>query len=110
MKPCEPCTVAKAKHMNAPKVSDHVKSTRPGERMFLDLCSVKENGKKIMKHWRIMVDGTIELKSSKFVRTKDWMVEPMLKELQRLKHLNKDVKFIRCDNGGENEALHKKVD
>ena len=50
------------------------------------------------------------LKTTKFIPTKDAMVEPTLKELQKLKHLNKDVKFIRCDNGGENIALKKKCE
>src|SRR5687767_14166304 len=45
MKPCEACTVAKAKQKSVPKVSYHVKSTRPGERMFLDLYLVKEDRK-----------------------------------------------------------------
>ena len=109
-KPCESCTVAKVNQKNVPKISDHVKSTRPGERMFLDLCSVKEDGKKVLKHWRIMVDEATGLKSTKFVKTKDGMVEPTLKELQRLKHQNKGVKYVRCDNGGENESLQKKID
>src|SRR5687768_16986062 len=56
MKPYESYTVTKAKQKSVPKVSDHVKLTRPGERMFLDLCLVKEDGKKILKYWRIMVD------------------------------------------------------
>ena len=77
--------------------------------MFLDLCSVKEDGK-ILKHWRILVDKATGFKTTKFVATKIGMVEPTLKELQKLKHHNKDVKFIRCDNGGENEALQKKID
>src|SRR5688572_1833796 len=87
-----------------------MKSTRPGERMFLDLCSVKEDRKKTLKFWRIMVDEATGLKLTKFVPTKDAMVEPTLKELQKLKHLNKSVKFIRSDNGGENEALQKKIE
>ena len=78
--------------------------------MFLDLCSVKEDGKKVLKHWRIMVDEATGLKSTKFVKTKDGMVEPTLKELQRLKHQNRGVRYIRCDNGGENKALQKKID
>src|SRR5687767_2569029 len=110
MKPCEACMAAKAKQKSVPKVSDHVKSTRPGERMFLDLCSGKEDGKKTLKHWRLLVDEATELKSTKFVPTKDGMVEPSLKELQRLKHDNKDVKFIHCDNGGKNEKLEKKME
>src|SRR5687767_10992465 len=110
MKPCEACTVAKAKQKSVPKVNDHVKSTRPGVSMFLDLCSVKEDRKKTLKYWRIMVDEATGLKSTKFVPTKDAMVEPTLKELQRLKHDNKNIKFIRCDNGGENEKLEKMME
>src|SRR5688500_13577940 len=110
MKPCEACTVAKAKQKSVPKVSDHVKSTSPGERMFLDLCSVKEDGTKTLKFWRIMVDEATGLKSTKFVPTKDARIEPTLKELQKLKHQNKNAKFIRSDNGGENETLQKKIE
>ena len=108
MKPCKACTVAKAKQKSVAQSSSHVKSTTPGERMFLDLSSVKEDGKKILKHWRLMVDEATGLKFTKFVTTKDGMVEPTLRELQKLRHANKDVKFIWCDNGGENEALKKK--
>src|SRR5687767_3112128 len=110
MKPCEACMAAKTKQKSVPKVSDHVKSTRPGEWMFLDLCSVKKDGKKTLKFWRIMMDEATGLKSTKFVPTKDSMVGPTLKELQKLKYLNKDMKFIHCDNGGENEALQKKIE
>ena len=109
MKPCETCTQAKAKQKSVTQDSDHIKSTRAGERMFLDLCSIKEDGK-ILKHWRILMDEATGFKTTKFVTTKSGMVEPTLKELQKLKHHNKDVKFIRCDNGGENEALQKKID
>src|SRR5688572_23824184 len=57
-----------------------------------------------------MVDEAMGLKSTKFMPTKDGMVEPPLRELQRLKHLNKDVKFICCDYVGGNESLQKKIE
>eukprot|EP00957_Ditylum_brightwellii_P110127 8399272-Ditylum_brightwellii.AAC.1 len=44
MKPCESCTVSKARQKNVKKQSDHEKSDRPGKQIFTDISTIK--GKK----------------------------------------------------------------
>ena len=44
--PCVYCTVAKLCQKNMPKVSKHLRSTKPGECIYLDLCSIKQEGSK----------------------------------------------------------------
>ena len=40
MQPCENCAMGKARQKNVPKVNEHV-STIPGERLYIDLSSIK---------------------------------------------------------------------
>ena len=39
--PCEHCTIAKAQRKNLPKISNHVKSNKINERLYLDGSSIK---------------------------------------------------------------------
>jgi hypothetical protein len=41
MEPCESCAVVKAKQKNVPKKSEHVQAVKPGERIYLDISSIK---------------------------------------------------------------------
>ena len=49
--PCESCLLGKARQKNTNKESSHIKSTKPGEMMYLDISSIKGDsygGKKIL--------------------------------------------------------------
>jgi hypothetical protein len=78
MEPCRACSVAKAIQKNVTKVSDHVKSDRPGEIMFLNLASFKPPKKGLIipkPNWRLMVDEGTNFKITHFFKKKDEMVE-----------------------------------
>ena len=113
VKPCEPCAIAKAKQKNVPKTSEHEVATKNGQRIFLDISSIKtmeESDKPtVQPYWRIMVDERTQLKFSDFYLTKDGMVEPTCEQLHRWKEAGRGVKFIRLDDGGENKALQKRA-
>ena len=59
MKTCGGCTAAKAKQKNVPKESTHIPASQNGERVFLDLSSVKvpvgAKGNVKTQHWRMLV-------------------------------------------------------
>lgn len=113
MKPCEACTVAKAKQKNIPKVSDAEKGTKEERRIYLDISTIKakKNGPKVTKpNWRIMVDEHSTMKFSDFYSTKDGMVEPTCATLNKWKQDGHGAKFIRLDDAGENKLLQKRAD
>ena len=114
MKTCESCAIGKAKQKNVPKKSDHVGSKANGERVFLDIATIK--GEKdgpppnARRNWRIMVDERTQMKFSMFCTTKDGMVIPTLNQLARWNQNGMTVKYIRLDNAGENIKLQKVSD
>jgi hypothetical protein len=80
--------------------------------MFLDLAAVMPNKdsdafveSSYKRYWRIPVDEASQFKISDFLETKNAMIEPTCEKLLNLKEENKTVKYIRCDNGGENQGL-----
>ena len=111
--PCASCAVGKARQKNVPKVSEHVVATKDEGRVFLDIASVK--AKKGMPnvtkpHWRIMVDERTQLKFSAFHAKKSDMVEPVCELLSKWKKAGINVKYVRCDNAGENKSLQARSD
>jgi hypothetical protein len=113
MKPCDACNAAKAKQKNVEKDSDHVPAKENAERIYLDLSKVKapegipQPGK---PNWRIMVDERTNLKFSDFFGTKDGMIEPTCEQIGKWKNAGLKVKFIRCDNAGENKKLAQRTE
>ena len=107
---CEDCLKGKARRMNISKESKN-KSTTPGERLMIDISSVKtKNNKKVGRFWLLVVDEATSMKWSFFLRSKKQQVDLLLGFIKNLKENNKKVKFIRCDNAGENVRLKKKID
>jgi hypothetical protein len=49
----------------------------------------------------------LNLKVSDFFVTKTDMIEPTCEKLFKWKNEGKPIKYIRCDNGGENRGLKK---
>ena len=111
LKVCQPCAAGKAKQKNVPKQSEHKPSTKNGERVFLDIATVKKpsgtNIRVSKPNWRILVDERTGLKVSDFYATKDRMVDPTCDTLNRWKQAGKPVKYLRCNNAGENKLLQK---
>jgi hypothetical protein len=111
MSPCLPCTIGKAKQKNTIKESTHVSSKNRAERVFTDIASIRPaKGISATKpQWCIKVDECTQLKFSSFHAHKDDMVEPSCELFHQWKHDGHQVKYIRCDNAGENKSLQKRV-
>ena len=95
------------------KESKHEPAPKDERRVFLDIASVravKGMPAPTRPHWRIMVDERTQLKFSGFFKKKSNMVEPTLEQFQRWKLAGQTVKYVRCDNAGENKALQKRSD
>ena len=111
MKPCLACSISKAKQKNVSKCNEtHVIATKDELRMFVDLAWFKqpEDGPHISKRfWRMMVDERSQFKVSDFYETKNGMVTPTVEKLFQWKEKGLNVKWIRCDNAGENLALQQ---
>jgi hypothetical protein len=112
-KPCEACTIAKAKQKNVPKESEHAPARAGENRIFLDIATIKKvkGGPTVTKpNWRIMVDERTGMKFSDFFETKNAMIEPTCVQLNKWKTAGREVKFIRLDNAGENKALQTRTE
>ena len=108
---CEDCMTGKAKRMDVNKEAKN-RSNVPGERLMIDISSVKttEQNRKGRKFWLLVVDEASNMKWSFFLRSKAAQVPVMMGFIKGLREQNKLVKFIRCDNAGENLSLKKKID
>ena len=106
LKPCESCALAKAKQKNVPK-STKTESQVPGERLFIDISSIKHTSYGGKKYWLLIVDDCTDTCWSYFLKHKSDQVEQVL--IPFIKHMkarhNRQVRYIRCDNAGENQSL-----
>ena len=78
-KPCQSCAEAKAKQKIMPKKTKGKKASRPNERLFQDLATVKApkslNVTVTRPHWQLLVDERTNMKFSSHHETKSGMVE-----------------------------------
>jgi hypothetical protein len=86
---CTDCAMSKAHQKNVDKVSGTV-STKPGERLYIDISSCKATSVGGAKFWLLIVDQFTDLCWSAFLVKKSDLGT-----------------IIRCDNAGENLALQK---
>ena len=110
LEPCEACLTAKAKKESV-NYRQHQRSMIPNERIYLDLSRlIKAGSNAIYKpNWRLIVDERTGMKFTEFFTNKSSMVEPTCELLHNWKEQGKPVKFIRCDNAGENKKLEGRL-
>ena len=97
-----------------PQISDHNPATKINERVFLHIYTIKEpkGDKKFMitrMKWLIVVDDYIGMKISSFYDTKNGIVEPTCDRFENWRQNGRPVKFVRCDNRGENVNLESRA-
>ena len=68
--PCEVCAQAKIRQVNIPKKKMKKLPTRPGYRVFIDICSFKQVSRGGNRHWLIVVDEFSDCNHSFFLRRK----------------------------------------
>jgi hypothetical protein len=111
MKTCQACMVAKAKQKNVTKVSDYVKSDKPGECMFFNIASFTQPRKGMVipkPNWSMMVDENTNYEITYFFKKKDKIVKPTCELIKQLKYKGREMIFLRMDNAGENRILEKR--
>ncbi len=102
---CEDCLKGKANRMRLNQ------EATAGERLMIDISSVKsKEKKKVGKYWLLVIDKATNMKWSFFLSTKSEQVPLLIGFIKTLNEQGKEVKFIRCDNAGENESLKKKIE
>eukprot|EP00970_Alexandrium_tamarense_P003304 scaffold525_cov112-Alexandrium_tamarense.AAC.1 len=107
MKPCKNCALSKAKAKKISKVPVK-RASKPGGRLHIDISSpsTKSIGGKC--HWLLVVDDCTDYAWSFFLNKKSETNDIMIALIKELKQAyDIDVKTIRCDNSGENNALQR---
>ena len=104
LKICEDCAVAKARQKNVNQ--DWKEGSRtPGERVYLDISSIKNKSYGGSRFWVLIVDDYTDYCWSIFLKAKSDLKAKVTTLLTDLKIAGVNVKFIRCDDSGENKAL-----
>ena len=85
--------------------------TRPGYRVFIDICSFKQVSRGGNRHWLIVVDEFSDCTHGFFLKRKSDQIQTVLIWIKGLsKKYNIEIKRIRLDNSGENRSLQKECD
>jgi hypothetical protein len=103
---CENCALAKARQKNVNKEWKG-SSKIPGERIYLDISSVRDVSFGGAKFWVLIVDDYTDYCWSLFLKDKSELKEKMMTLLTDLKIAGINVRFIRCNDSGENKAFQK---
>ena len=107
--PCFACALAKSKQKRIKKESETKSKTR-GERLYIDTSSIKTISFGGAKFWLLIVDDYSDMSWSYFLRAKSEVVTVMVQFINNLIVKNVHVKYIRCDNAGENMSLQKECE
>jgi hypothetical protein len=102
---CADCAKAKARQRNVPKGNNTVNAKHNGERLFMDLSSIKTTSYGGSKFWLLVVDDKTDYSWSYFLKRKSETKDKICALVLELKTKNGlNVLFIRCDNAGENKT------
>jgi hypothetical protein len=105
---CSGCAQAKARAKNIPKFTS-LKATSPGERMYTDISGPYKKSLIGSNYWILFVDQYSGKAWSFFVPRKNMMAKVANKLFTQLKSAGYTIRFLRCDNAGENVAGLSKV-
>jgi hypothetical protein len=103
-KVCEDCAVAKARQKKLNK-DWKVGSQVPGERVYLDISSIRDESYGGSCFWVLLVDDCTDYCWSIFLKHKSDLKSKVMTLLTDQKIAGIDVKHIRCDDSRENKAL-----
>ena len=106
--PCEVCAQAKIRQANIPKKKMKKQPTRPGYRVFIDICSFKQVSRGGNRHWLTVVDEFSDSTHSSLLSRKSDQIKLIPMWIKGLsKKYGIGIKKIRLDNSGENRSLQK---
>jgi hypothetical protein len=106
-KPCDDCALAKSRQKNLKKES-FFRSTEPGERLYIDQSYIRQKSYGGRECWLLIVDDCTDHCWSHFLKSRDEQNSFLISIIKDLKaKAQVIVRYIRCDNAGENIALEK---
>jgi transposase InsO family protein len=82
----------------------------PGERLYINISSIKERSFGVAKFWALIVDDYSDYCWSFVMKNKSDLKTRIKTLLKDLKIANQIVKFIRCDDAGENMTMKNDPD
>jgi hypothetical protein len=101
---CEDCAIGKAKQKNTNK--EWLQGSKnPGERLYIDIISIKGESFGGSKFWALIIDDCTNYCWSYFLNKKSILKEKITSLILELKDLDIKVKILRCDDARENKAL-----
>ena len=83
---CLSCSLEKIRQKNIPKKNKNT-ATKPGERMYLDISSMKDESFCRRKHWAMFVDEVTKCKHSFFLKQKSDQIKMISSWLKGLKDM-----------------------
>jgi transposase InsO family protein len=101
---CEQCAIAKERQKNVDKRWS-ASSNLPGEHLYIDISSIKERSFGGAKFWALIVDDYSDYCWSFVMKNKSDLKTRIKMLLTDLKIANQIMKFIRCDDAGENMTM-----
>jgi hypothetical protein len=101
------CAKGKSQQKDVNKMSE-VSSDVPGECLMINILRVKKKRYRGKKFWFLVLDDCTDKAWSFFLKHKDDQVEVFIEHIKELKSkYRKVVKYIQCDNVGENILLER---
>ena len=108
--PCEVCAQAKIRQRNVPKKKMKKLPTRPGYRVFIEICSFKQVSRGGNRHWLIVVDEFSDCTHSFFLNKKSDQIKIMLMWIKGLsKEYKIEIKRISLTTVVRRKAYKKNV-
>jgi hypothetical protein len=101
---CEQCAIVKARQKNVNK-NWLGSSNVPGERLYVDISSIKERSIGGEKFWAFIVDDYTDYCWIFVMKNKSDIKARIKTLLTDLEIANRIVRFIICDNAGENMTM-----
>jgi hypothetical protein len=101
----EECAISKTRQKNVAKEWKGG-SQIPVERLYIDISSIKNESFGGSKFWVLIVDDYSDYCWSLFLKCKADLKDKMFKLLTDLKIAGIEIKYIRCDDSGENKSFY----
>jgi hypothetical protein len=108
-RPCQHCTKAKIRMKNIPKENDII-TTKRDERILIDISWIRTATYADNRYWLLVMDEYTNFLWSFYMKTKDETKHNVINLILDLhKDVNINVKFISCDNSGEDKAIQQAI-
>jgi hypothetical protein len=100
---CEECAKSRQKNVNKDWKGG---SQVPEERLHLEISSIRDASYGGFKFWALIVDNYTDFCWGIFLKNKSELKDKMFTLISALSIAGVDVKYICCNNSGENKSFH----